>query len=157
MIPDTEASDREREGSSVRQIARPVDDRDRGYVASITAGRQAKDAYLRTAADGPFRVPLAEPRALRYFAVDEQYRVVVPRLRRPGESGRSLALETSDGRRRMARRVAFLDFDLHDQRLTLTLFSIGPTAPGSLFVPFADATAENRIAVPILAGERLPQ
>jgi len=55
VIPDTAAPDRERECSPVRQIARPVDDRVHGYVASITAGRQAKDAYLRTAADGPLR------------------------------------------------------------------------------------------------------
>jgi hypothetical protein len=55
VIPDTAAPDREREGSPSRQIARPVDDRDRGYVASITAGRQAKDACLWTAADGPLR------------------------------------------------------------------------------------------------------
>ncbi len=187
----------------MRQIARPVDDRDRGYVASITAGRQAKDAYFRTAADGPLGGPLAEPRALSYFAVDEQYRVVVPRFRRPPANDRPIALETSDGQRRMARRVAFLDFDLHGQRLALTGFSIGPTRPGSLFVPFADATigtetygsgryldlaiepngsvvldfnlayhpycaysgtyscpltpAENRLSVPILAGERLPR
>ncbi len=187
----------------MREIARPVDDRDRDYVASITADRQAKDAYLRTAADGPLRGSLAEPRALSYFAVDEQYRVVVPRLRRPAASGKPITLETSDGQRRIARRVAFLDFDLHDQRLTLTGFSIGPTPPGSLFVPFADATsgtetygsgryldlaiepdgsvvldfnlayhpycayssayscpltpAENRLSVPILAGERLPR
>lgn len=45
VIPDAAAPDREREGSPVRQIARPVGDPDRGYVASITAGRQAKDAY----------------------------------------------------------------------------------------------------------------
>lgn len=203
MIPDTTARDREREGSSVRQPARHVDDPDPGYVASITAGRQAKDAYLRTAADGPLRGPLAEPGALSYFSVEKQYRLVVPRLRRPTASDRPIALETSDGQRRIARRVGFLDFDLHGQRLALTAFSIGPTPPGSLFVPFADTTsgtetygsgryldlaiepggsvvldfnvayhpycaysrayscpltpAENRLWVPILAGERLPR
>ena len=103
----------------------------------------------------------------------------------------------------MARRVAFLDFELHGQRLRLTGFSIGPTPPGSLFVPFADVTnghetygscrdldleiepdgsvvldfnlayhpycaysngyscpltpPENRLQVPVLAGERLPR
>jgi hypothetical protein len=187
----------------VSQPARPIDPGPGdGYAAAIAADRQAKDAWFRTAADSPLRRPGAEPRALTYFPVDERYRIVVPRLRRPPPRDRPLALDTSDGERRIARRVGFLDFDLHGQRLTLTGFSIGPTPPGSLFVPFADATsgsesygsgryldleiepdgsvvldfnlayhpfcayssayscpltpAENRLPVPILAGERLP-
>ena len=79
------------------------------------AGRQANDAYLRTAAAGPLRRPLAEPGALSYFAVDEHYRLVVPRLWRPTAGDRPMALDTSDGQRRIARRVGFLNFDLHGQ------------------------------------------
>jgi uncharacterized protein (DUF1684 family) len=203
VILDTAAMDIRRDRGAVSQSARDFDpSQGEGYVASITADRQAKDAYFRTAADSPLRRPDAELRALSYFRVDERYRIVVARLRRPPPSDRPLALDTSDGERRIARRVAFLDFDLHGQRLTLTGFSIGSTPPGSLFVPFVDATsgnetygsgryldleiepdgsvvvdfnlayhpycayssvyscpltpAENRVAVPILAGERLP-
>jgi uncharacterized protein (DUF1684 family) len=113
-----------------------------------------------------------------------------------------MVLDTSTGDRRTARRVGFLDFELHGQRLSLTGFSLGRTPRSSLFVPFTDVTsgretyasgryldlelrpdgsvvldfnlayqpycaysggfscplapAENRLPVPILAGERLP-
>lgn len=114
VIPDMAARNREREGSSVRQPARHADDRDRGYGAFTTpAGRR----MTPTSGQRPpaHSEALAEPRALSYFAVDEQYRMVVPRLRRPAASGRPIALETSDGQQRIARRVEFLDFDLHGQ------------------------------------------
>ncbi len=172
-----------------------------GYDAAITAHREAKDAYFRSAPESPLRRPGAEVRSLSYFPVDRRYRVVVPRLRRPPPNDRPVVLDTSDGQQRLARRVAFLDFDLHGQRLTLAGFSLGARSPSSLFVPFADATsgsetygsgryldlelgpdgavvldfnlayhpycaystgyscpltpAENRLPVPILAGERL--
>ncbi len=201
MILDTAPVGVRRDGCGVSQPARDIDEHGEGYVAAISADRQAKDAYFRTAADSPLQRPRVEVRVLSYFPVDENYRIVVPRLRRPPANDRPIALDTSDGERRIARRVAFLDFDLHGQRLTLTGFSIGPTPPGSLFVPFADATsgnetygsgryldleiepdgsvvldfnlayhpycayssayscpltpAENRLAVPILSGERL--
>lgn len=188
----------------VTQSAGHVDHRqEAGYVASITSHRQVRDSYFRTASGSPLRRPGAEPRALSYFPVDETYRIVVPRTRCLPPNERPIDLHTSDGERRIARRVAFLDFDLHRHRLTLTGFSIGPTPPGWLFVPFADATrgnetygsgryldlqiepdgsvildfnlayhpycayssayscplppTENRLAVPILAGERLPR
>lgn len=203
VMPDTAWMARTRDGSTVNRSSKPIDHhRGEGYVASISGDRQAKDAYLHTAADSPLRRPGADPRSLSYFPVDERYRIVVPQIRRPPPNDRPTALDTSDGLRRIARRIAFLDFDLHAARLTLTAFSFGPTERGSLFVPFADATsgnetyssgryldleiepdgsvvldfnrayhpycayssayscpltpAENRLAVPILAGERLP-
>lgn len=202
VILDTAAMDITRDGWAVSEPARDFDPRHaESYVASITADRQAKDAYFRTAAASPLGRSGAEPRTLNYFPVDGRYRIVVPQLRRPPPNDRPTALDSSDGLRRIARRVAFLDFDLHGQRLALTAFSFGPTERGSLFVPFADATsgnetyrrgrylnleiepdgsvvldfnlayhpycahssayscplapAENRLAVPILAGERL--
>jgi len=126
----------------------------------------------------------------------------VPRLRASSGTAPPIALDTSTGDRRTARRAGFLDFELHGQRLSLTGFRLGRTPQGSLFVPFTDATsgretyasgryldlelgpdgsvvldfnlayhpycaysdgyscplapAENRLPVPILAGERLP-
>jgi hypothetical protein len=73
--------------------------------------------------------------------VDERYLIVVPGLRRPSASERPIVLDTSDGYQRTARRVAYLDFVLEGQSLTLTGFCIGPTTPDSLFVPFIDATS----------------
>ncbi len=203
MIPDTAALRPKGEGSNVSQPARHIDRPHSNYAASIAAHREAKGGYLGAAADSPRRRADTEPRDLTYFPVDERYRIAVARLRRPPANDRPIALETSDEQRRIARRVAFLDFDLHGQWLTLTGSSIGPTPPGSLFVPFADATSgnetygsgryldvaiepdgsvvldfnlayqpycayssayscpltptENRLAVPILAGERLPR
>jgi hypothetical protein len=185
----------------VSHPATPLDhDVGLGYAAAVAAKRQAKDAYLRTSIDSPLRGPDAV-RALSYFAVDPRYRIVVPRPRPPAGPERAIALDTSDGGQRIARRAAFLDFELHGQRLALTGFVLGSTLPGGLFVPFSDATsgretygrgryldleiepdgsvildfnlayqpycayssayscpltpAENRLAVPILAGERL--
>ena len=176
---------------------------DAGYAGAILASRRSKDRYLRKAPSSPLRRPDSHVQSLSYFPVDPSYRIVVAQLRRPGPDDRPITLETSDGERRVARRVAFLDFELHGQRLRLTGFSIGPTPPGSLFVPFADVTnghetygsgryldlevepngsvvvdfnlayhpycaysngyscpltpPENRLQVPVLAGERLPR
>ncbi len=100
MIPGRASAELSR-GGRVRQIARPVDgrssgwltdrryDRDSGYVASISAGRQA--------------IPCGGSATLR--------------VRR---CTASRSPRTSDGQRRIARRMAFLDLDLHGQRLTLT-------------------------------------
>jgi len=201
VILDTDASAPRRNGSTVTPPLRQISHRHGAYAASITADRQAKDAYFRAAADSPVRRPGADVHALSYFPVDAKYRIVVARLRRPPPNDRPIALDTSDGLGRIARRVAYLDFDLHGQRLALTALSFGPTERGTLFVPFADATSgnetyssgryldleiepdgsvvldfnlayqpycayssayscpltptENRLAVPILAGERL--
>jgi hypothetical protein len=192
-----------RDGSTVTQPLRQIDHRHGAhYATSITAYREAKDARFRAAADSPLRQAGADWHALSYFPVDESYRIVVTRLRRPPANDQPIALDTSDGLRRIARRVGYLDFDLHGQRLALTAFGFGPTERGSLFIPFADATSgnetygsgryldleidpdgsvaldfnlayhpycayssayscplapvENHLAVPILAGERLP-
>jgi len=192
-----------RDGSAVTQsITRIEHGHGTQYATSITVRREAKDAHFRTAPDSPVRRPGANVHTLSYFPVDAKYRIVVARPRRPPPNDRPIALDTSDGLRRIARRDAYLDFDLDGQRLTLTAFSFGPTERGSLFVPFSDATtgnetyssgryldleinsdgsvvldfnlayqpycayssayscplapAENRLPVPILAGERLP-
>ena len=200
---DTAATERRRKGLAVTQEAGHVDRTDGPrYVEGIAAHRLAKDAYFRTAAESPLRRPGPEVRVLAYFPVSDRYRITVPRLRRPPLGDRPVALDTSDGLRRIARRLALLDFELHGQRLTLTAFGFGPTERGTLFVPFADATSgtetygngryldleiepdgsvvldfnlayhpycayssayscpltpiENRLPVPIFAGERLP-
>lgn len=173
------------------------------YVQAITAGRRAKDAYFRTDPDSPLRRSDTELSALAYFPIDARYLIVVPRIRRDAGDDRPFAMPTSDGQQRIARRLATLDFELHGQRLTLAGYGLGSTRPGSLFVPFLDATsgretyangryldlhleadgsvildfnlsyqpycayssaytcplapAENRLSVPILAGERLPR
>jgi len=114
--------------------------RDETYADEIASGRIAKDAYFRTAADSPLR-PGSKVRALSYFPVDERYRIVVPRLRRPAADDRPIALDTSDGQQRIVRRLGTLDFELHGRRLTLTGFGMGSTPPGSLFLPFADVTS----------------
>jgi uncharacterized protein (DUF1684 family) len=121
---------------------RPVDSSIGGhYAQAVVADRQAKDAYFRTAAASPLRsVGTAMP-TLSYFPVDERYRLVVPRLRRPARGARPILLATSDGQARLARRVGFLDFELDARRSRLTCFSMGSTPPGFLFVPFADATS----------------
>ncbi len=200
MIRDTAATVDARDCSGMSEPARQIDEVP-GYAETISTGRRAKHEYLRTAPGSPIRQAAVEPHALSHFPVDERYRIVVPRLRRPASDDRPTILETNDGHQRVARRVGFLDFDLHSQQLTLTGFSVGSTPPGFLFVPFADATsgtetygsgryldaemssdgsvvldfnlayqpycayspayscpmtpAENRLAVPILAGERL--
>lgn len=202
VIRDTAVTNFRPDGGTVSQSARRTGyDREDHYADVVVADRLAKDAYFRTAADSPFRRSDPKLLSLSYFPVDTRYRIVVPRLRRPSGSDRPIVLDTSDGSRRIAQRIAFLDFELRGQRLSLTGFSTGPTPPGSLFVPFADASsghetygsgryldleiepngsvvldfnlayhpycayssayscpltpAENRLPVPILAGERL--
>lgn len=171
------------------------------YVRAIAADRRAKDAYFRTSPDSPLRRAADPSTSLRYFAIDARYRLVVPHLRDSSTTAAPISLDTSTGEPRTARRAGFLDFELHGQRLRLTGFSLSRTPPGSLFVPFTDATsgsetyasgryldlevgldgsvvidfnlayhpycaytdgyscplapAENRLPVPILAGERL--
>jgi uncharacterized protein (DUF1684 family) len=175
---------------------------DHSYAGQVTAGRQAKDDYFRTAPNSPVRDARATFEGLSYFAIDERYRIVVPGVRPASPDDEPLVLDTSDGRSRTYRRAGFLDFDVDGQPLTLTGFTIAAGDPDSLFVPFADGTSgresygsgryldleiepdgsvvldfnlayhpfcayssvyscpltppENRLAVPIPAGERLP-
>ncbi|MEW5990464.1 MAG: DUF1684 domain-containing protein [Chloroflexota bacterium] len=110
------------------------------YVRAIDAGRRAKDAFFRSSPDSPLRGAGGHPHALRYFAVDARYRIVVPRLRETPGTG-PISLDTSTGERRTARRAGFLDFELNGQRLSLTGFRTSRTPASSLFVPFTDATS----------------
>ncbi|MCI0346639.1 MAG: DUF1684 domain-containing protein [Chloroflexi bacterium] len=113
--------------------------RDETYADSIASGRLARDADYQTAAESPLR-PGSKVRARSYFPIDERYRILVPRLRRPPDDDRPIALDTSDGQQRIARRLGMLDFELLGRHLTLTGFRMGSTPRGSLFVPFADST-----------------
>lgn len=111
------------------------------YAEAIVAEWQAKAAHFLASPSSPLRGLGRGRDVLDYFPVDKQYRILVPRIRRPPTDAPSVALRTSDGQTRIARRVAFLDFALAGRQLTLTGFRMGPTGPRSVFVPFADATS----------------
>jgi uncharacterized protein (DUF1684 family) len=84
VVLDTDAVGPRRDGSRVTQPSRQIDHRrGAGYIRSITAARQAKDASFRTAADSPLRRAGTDVHGLSYFPVDERYRIVLARLRPP--------------------------------------------------------------------------
>ena len=113
---------------------------ERRYAAAIATGRRAKDEHLRTAPGSPLRRSDATVDRLHYFPVDARYRIV-GRIRPAPTGDDPIALDTSDGRQRVARRAGILDFELDGRPLALTGFALGSTPPGSLFVPFSDTTS----------------
>ena len=171
------------------------------YPEEIAAHRAEVDAFMRGASESP--IPAGQRAAfqpLRYYPIDEQYRV--PAALRVARGDEIIEMSTSTGKPRRMRRIGTLAFTLKGQPLTLTAFAeADDTALRRLFVPFGDLTSgmetyqggryldldlkgsgvydldfnrayhpycvfnpqyecpvpprENRLKVPILAGERM--
>jgi uncharacterized protein (DUF1684 family) len=171
------------------------------YADEIAAHRAEIDAFMRGSPDSP--IPAAQRASfppLRYYPIDEQYRV--PAALHVARSEDVIEMSTSTGKPRRMRRVGSLAFTLKGQPLTLTAFAeADDTQLRRLFVPFGDLSngiatyqggryldldlkgsgvyeldfnrayhpycvfnpqyecpvppRENRLTVPILAGERM--
>ncbi|MEP7305304.1 MAG: DUF1684 domain-containing protein [Acidobacteriota bacterium] len=117
----------------------PEDPKD--YVATILAGRAAKDNNFRNGSDSP--VPpnrRAELLPLGYFPVGEEYKTGASLT--PTNDTAVIQVATSTGTVRKMRRVGALEFTLKGQPLKLTAFvEVGAPNVDHLFVPFNDLTS----------------
>ena len=96
---------------------------------------------MRGASESP--IPAGQRAAfqpLRYYPIDEQYRV--PAALRVARGDEVIEMSTSTGKPRRMRRIGTLAFTLKGQPLTLTAFAeADDTALRRLFVPFGDLTS----------------
>jgi uncharacterized protein (DUF1684 family) len=117
----------------------PEDPKD--YVASIAAGRAAKDNNFRNGSDSP--VPKNrrdELLPLGYFPVAPEYKTGASLT--PTNDTTVIQVATSTGAMRKMRRVGTLEFSLKGQPLKLTAFvEVGAPNVDHLFVPFNDLTS----------------
>ncbi len=113
------------------------------YASQVEAFRASKDEYFRTAPASP--IPLEEREGfdgLAYFPVDPGLRFEGLSLEPyRGSEPEAFEMLTSDGRLRPAHRVGSLRFELEGRPQALAGYTLDGGRPGSLFVPFADATS----------------
>ena len=114
-----------------------------GYAADLVAQRAHKDHVFREAAWSP--IPEAARAAfggLSYFPPDEGLRFAGLRLEEPAAgAATAVEIETSDGRRRPARRAGTFTLLVGDAPCTLAAYTFEGDRPGAVFVPFQDATS----------------
>lgn len=113
-----------------------------GYVRHVQGEREAKDDFFRRSPHSPLpHGDRARFAGLTYYPVDVATRIRGLRLepavgRGPGR----FEIATSDGRSRPAVRLGVLRFQIRGQDRELAAYDLGGS-PGSLFVPFLDATS----------------
>lgn len=109
-------------------------------VRATLAHRAAKDEFMRSSPHSPIAPAEREGFVgLFYFPIDPGLRLGRLRLARYSGGGpERLAIPTSDGSSREARRAGEFRFEIGGQGLRLTVYDLGGR---SLFVPFRDATS----------------
>ncbi len=111
------------------------------YVEAVEAHRDALKRFF-AGPDGPLSPEEQRTFAgLDFFPVDPGFRIVVPALDATDDDGAPFQMQTSDDRERTARRVGRLHFTLCGVEHSLVAYKLEGSPPGSLFVPFLDATS----------------
>jgi uncharacterized protein len=123
----------------------------RGHVHDVAAEYASALADFRRRRDDAFAESDGSPllpedrvgfHGLRYFAPDLAYRLEGIRPEPyAGEEPATLAMPTSDGKVRQARRIATLRFELGGRPLALNAYGFDDSDEGELFVPFLDGTS----------------
>ncbi len=113
------------------------------YADAVAELRAEKDEFFRTSDRSP--IPAGERAAftgLPYFPVDESLRFDDLTLHAyTGSEPVRFEIPTSDGRLRPAERAGTFRLPLGAQEATLTAYAFEGDGPGSVFVPFLDATS----------------
>jgi uncharacterized protein (DUF1684 family) len=113
------------------------------YAQRIEQDRASKDALFRSSSESPLAHELRHAfTGIRYFAVDEAYRLgglrLAPYL---GDQPVEFSIPTSDGRLRGARRAGTFGFTLDDIACSLIAYDLSGGQAEGLFVPFLDGTS----------------
>ena len=116
---------------------------DGAFVRRILATRRAKDDFFAHSHHSPLpRDRRRDFAGLAYFEPDPSYRHVGLRLEPVGDGETApFAIDTSDGRPRMAHRLGRLRFIMAGLDRSLTAYRVEGGESGALFVPFRDETS----------------
>ncbi|UXP33779.1 DUF1684 domain-containing protein [Reichenbachiella agarivorans] len=109
------------------------------YIESITKERIEKDQFMNTSSNSPFYNHRDSTIALKYYPIDETYKVIA-RVELI-EENRLLTLGSSDGNQVTYRQYAYVYFNLQDQECTLLILK--NVSEGTLFTAFADLTSAS--------------
>jgi len=111
------------------------------YAGEIKAWHDARDKQFREEKDPipPNRRDTLLP--LRYFPIDESYRVPAQLKLAPEGQRQPVTMPTSTGTQRRYQRVGMLEFTLQNQPMSLGAFVPDGEPIVDLFVPFADTTS----------------
>ncbi len=113
---------------------------ERPYADDINGWRAEKDRFMKSAASPVPPEGRAAFPPLKYFPIDESYRVAA--ALKLIQSSEVIEMDTSDGKKRRMRRVGTLQFTLKGQPLSLTAFvDASENDMRRLFVPFGDLTS----------------
>jgi uncharacterized protein len=110
------------------------------YTEELETERAMKDRFMATHVESPFvaeRIPGFE--GLRYFPIDEGFRVQARLVRRPVPEEAYLRTNR-DGQASM-RYVGDLEFRIGGRALKLRVYHAGEGVGTSVFIPFRDATS----------------
>lgn len=111
------------------------------YRKEIEKERADKDDYMRNNSESPFADSIALFTGLKYFEIDESFRISANLI--PIEEKKTITLATSDGLEKRYLPYAYAEFSLKGEDcrlLILEIMDIGPFR-GTLFLAFADATS----------------
>lgn len=111
------------------------------YRKEIEKERKEKDDYMRNNSESPFADSIALFTGLKYFDIDEAFRVSANLI--PIEEKKTITLATSNGLEKRYLPYAYAEFSLKGEKCRLLILEIMDMGPfrGTLFLAFADATS----------------
>lgn len=111
------------------------------YRKEIEKERKDKDDYMRNNSESPFADSVALFTGLKYFDIDESYRISANLI--PIEEKKTITLATSDGLEKRYLPYAYAEFSFGGEDCRLLILEIMDMGPfrGTLFLAFADATS----------------
>jgi uncharacterized protein len=114
---------------------------DGAYKSQLEKERADKDDFMRNNSESPFADSTASFTGLKYFDVDEHYRVAATLI--PITDKKSVVLATSDGLKKRYLEYAYAEFSLDNEKCRLLILEIMDMGPfrGTLFLAFADGTS----------------
>jgi uncharacterized protein len=118
-------------------------DSSENYVTSVISERADRDEFMKSNEGSPFKKDELTFEGLKYFDVDEAYRVKAKL--EPIEKKKVVIIGTSDGKEQKYLEYAHAIFDLNGSKnklLILEVMEMGPQR-GKLFLAFADDTSGN--------------
>ena len=116
---------------------------DESYLTNILKERTEKDDFMKSDDSSPFQNDSIAFSGLKYYDVDENYRVKAKL--EPIEEKKVRIIGTSDGKEQKYLEYAWANFKLNDTEnklLILEVMEMGPQR-GKLFLAFADETSGN--------------
>lgn len=110
-----------------------------GYEAEVQKDRELKDRFMATQPESPFSEANLPFQGLKYFPLDETWRVTAKF--QESSSTEEVWLRTSSDGHASMRKLGTLNFHREGRSVKLSLFHAGPQAGNIAFLPFRDLTS----------------